>query len=34
MLIAYKEIKTVEIPEEVEVEVEGREVTVKGPLGT
>jgi len=33
-LIAYKEIKTVEIPEEVEVEVEGRKVTVKGPLGT
>ena len=32
--MAYREFRTVEIPEGVQVEVEGKVVTVKGPLGT
>ena len=32
--MAYREFRTVEIPEGVEVNVEGKVVTVKGPLGT
>jgi len=31
--VAYKEFRTVEIPEGVEVEVDGKKVRVKGPLG-
>ncbi|OYT52320.1 50S ribosomal protein L6 [Candidatus Bathyarchaeota archaeon ex4484_135] len=32
--MAYREFRTVEIPDEVQVEVKGKVVTVKGPLGT
>jgi len=32
--MAYREFRTVEIPDDVQVEVKGKVVTVKGPLGT
>ena len=32
--MAYREFRTVEIPDGVQVEVKGKVVTVKGPLGT